>query len=98
MIEFIKLDSTIKCYYCDTSSRVFSDVIKHSIDKHENQTLQVKIESATEKITRNFTIKPRGMHESGKVIIPNDDSWTVKVSIDVNRFVITNRTFVCARG
>ena len=56
MIGFIKMDSTIKCYYCDTSSRVFGDVIKHSIDKHENQTLQVKLESATDKFT--FTIKP----------------------------------------
>ena len=69
------MDSTIKCYYCDTSSSVFGDVIKHSIDKHENQTFQVKIESATEKFTRNFTIKPRDMHERGKVIIPYYDSF-----------------------
>ena len=79
MIEFIKMDSTIKCYYCDTSSMVFGDVIKHSIDRHESQMLHVKIESATEKFIRNFTIKPRDMHERGKMIIPNDDSWTVKV-------------------
>ena len=58
----------------------FGDVIKHSIDEHESQMLHVKIESATEKFIRNFTIKPRDMHERGKMIIPNDYSWTVKVS------------------
>ena len=74
------MDDTIRCYYCDCSSEVFGDIIKHAVNNHENNTLKAKLESTTETYTRNFGIIPREELEKGKVIIPNEDTRTVKIS------------------
>ena len=73
------MDDTIRCYYCDCSSG-FGDIIKHAVNNHENNTLKVKLESTTETYTRNFGIIPREELKKGKVIIPNEDTRTVKIS------------------
>ena len=74
------METTFKCYYCDSHSVIFGDIINHSVDIHENEILKIRIKSTTETYTRNFTINPKEEHEKGKVIIPNDETRTIKIS------------------
>ena len=73
------METTFKCYYCDSHSVIFGD-INHSIDIHESEILKIRIESTTETYTRKFTINPKEEHGKGKVIIPNDETRTIKIS------------------
>ena len=69
-----------KCYYCETTTNDFNDIIYHSVELHTSQLLKIKIVNHTQSNTRNFNVIPQDLINLGKVIYPSSDSLSLKIS------------------
>lgn len=76
------------CYYCDAAFRDFSDVIRHTVDRHGQQPLKIRsliIHPETGRrayARRDFNVIPSEVHKRGQKIVGNESKNICLVPCD----------------
>ncbi|VDI16343.1 Hypothetical predicted protein [Mytilus galloprovincialis] len=73
-----------KCIYCQLTTRDFGEIIDHNIINHGDVLLKIRIvntlQTATQERTKNYNIISNEILRNGKIIIPNKETMTIKLS------------------